>query len=193
MYRICTKVMSILKGTHGGGEPKNVIIGWVQKRYLLLRDSKLLGFMYRRIGPTMDIYAKIWGYFSPGYRVCTKAKFILKRSYGSGEPKNVIIGWVQNPYLPLLHSKLPGFMHRCIGPTMEKCQNSGLPFEEVPCLHQKMFVLKGSYGGGEHKNVIIGWVQKRYLPLRDSKLPGFVQRRIGLTIETCRTSRLLFE
>ena len=35
-------------------------------------------------------FSKFWGYFLPWYRVCTTAKFILKGSYGCGEPKNAI-------------------------------------------------------------------------------------------------------
>ena len=36
-------------------------------------------------------YAKLRAYQSPLYRVCTKAMFISKGSYGYGEPKNVLL------------------------------------------------------------------------------------------------------
>ena len=45
-----------------------------------------------------------------------------------------------------------------------------------------MFTLKGRYGCGEAKSVTFGWLQLPYLPLLDSKHPGFIQRRIGPTM-----------
>ena len=39
-------------------------------------------------------------------------------------------------YLPLRGSKVPGFMGGCIGPRMETCEISSLPFLMVPRLHQ---------------------------------------------------------
>ena len=66
-------------------------------------------------------YAEFRDYLSPRYCACTKATFILKGTYRGGEPKNVVIAWVQKTYLPLQDSKLPGFMHRSTWPTMEIC------------------------------------------------------------------------
>ena len=59
-YRVCTKAMCISKESYGYGEPKNVIAASVQKTHSPLRASKLAGFVYRRICPTMEI-CKIWG------------------------------------------------------------------------------------------------------------------------------------
>ena len=36
-------------------------------------------------------FAEILGYLSTWYRVCTKAIFASKGSYGNAEPKNVIL------------------------------------------------------------------------------------------------------
>ena len=94
------KKMFILKGIYVYGEPKNGIFGWVQKPFFSLRDSKLPAFMHRRIVLRMEI-EEIWGYISIWYCVCTKAMFILKGSYGCGEPKNVIIGWGQKTVPPV--------------------------------------------------------------------------------------------
>ena len=38
--------------------------------------------------------------------------------------------------------KVPGFMHRPIGPTVLICGNSGLPFTMVPCFHQRNLYIK---------------------------------------------------
>ena len=41
-----------------------------------------------------------------------------------------------------LACKLPGFMQRRIGPTVQICVNSGLPFSMGPCLHQSNLYIK---------------------------------------------------
>ena len=103
--------------------------------------AKLHGFMHRRIYPTMEIW-EISGYPSPWYRVCTKAMFISKGSYGCGEPKNVIALSVQQTHWPLRTCKLHGFMHRRIYPTMEiweiwATHRHGTVFAPRQCLYQK--------------------------------------------------------
>ena len=50
-YRVCTNPIYIWKGSYGNGEPKNAILVLVQKAHLLVRASKLPGFMQRRMGP----------------------------------------------------------------------------------------------------------------------------------------------
>ena len=132
-YRVCTKAIFISKGSYGNVEPKNVILVLVQKGYFPLRGRKLSGFMHRCI--EQSIFTEILGYLSPWYRVCTKAISISKGSYGNVEPKNVVLVLVQKGYFPIRNRKLPGLMHRCIGPTIEIFGNSGLPFAKVPCLH----------------------------------------------------------
>ena len=81
-------------------------------------------------------FTEIRGYLSPWYRVCTKSMFISQGSYQNGEPKNVIIGRVQNAYFTVRASKLPGFMQRRIRQSMEISWKSVLPFAMIPCLHQ---------------------------------------------------------
>ena len=46
-------------------------------------------------------------YLQPWYRVCTKAMFISKGSYGYGESKNVFHSSVQKPHLPVQDCKRP--------------------------------------------------------------------------------------
>ena len=112
-YRVCTKVIFISKGSYGNVEPINVILVTVQNEYFPLRGCKVSGFKHHRIGWTMK-FAEIWNYLSTWYRVCTKVIFISKGSFGNLEPKNLILVSVQKAYFPLL-----GFMHRCVGLTME--------------------------------------------------------------------------
>ena len=53
---------------------------------------------------------------------------------------------------------------------------------------KSMIVSKGSYGCGEHKNVISSSVQKPYVRLRARKLPNVMHRRIWPTLEICGSS-----
>ena len=62
--------------------------------------------------------------------------------YGNGEPKNVMLVLVQKAHFSVRACKVPGFMHRRIGPSVQICGNSGLPFAEVPCLHQCNLYIK---------------------------------------------------
>ena len=133
--------MFVSKGSYGCGEPKNVIALSVQQTHWPLRTCKLHGFMHRRIYPTMEIWENL-GYPSPWYRVCTKAMFVSKGSYGCGEPKNVIALSVQQTHWPLRTCKLHGFMHRRIYPTMEISKiratyRHGTVFAPRQCLYQK--------------------------------------------------------
>ena len=59
-----------------------------------------------------------------------------------GEPKNAILVLVQKAHLAVRASKLPGFMKRRMGPSVQICGRSGLPFAEVPCLHQSNLHMK---------------------------------------------------
>ena len=91
--------------------------------------------MQRSIGPREQIY-RIRGYFSPWYCICTNAMFISKGSQGNDEPKNVILVSVQKAHFAARTYKQIGFMQHRVGPTVQICGNSGLPFVMVPCLHQ---------------------------------------------------------
>ena len=52
-------------------------------------------------------FAEIQVYNFPWYRVCTKAMFISKGSYGYGESKKVLLSSVQKPHLPVRDFKRP--------------------------------------------------------------------------------------
>ena len=58
------------------------------------------------------------------------------------ESPTVILVSVQKAQFAVRVSKIPGFMHRRIRPTVQICGNSGLPFAMVPCLHQSILYIK---------------------------------------------------
>ena len=88
-------------------------------------------------------FTKFRGYLSTWYRVCTNAMFILKGSYGCGEPRNEIYQSVQKPGGPVQVNKLPHVMQLLIAPAMKIFGILGLLFAMVTCLHQcKVYIKK---------------------------------------------------
>ena len=78
----------------------------------------------------------------PWYRLSTKIIIISSRSYGNGEPRNVILIFVQIAHLALRTFKLPGLIQRGIGPPGGICGTSGLPFAMVPFFYQSNIYIK---------------------------------------------------
>ena len=157
--RVCTRALFISKGNYGYGEPRNVILGSVQNLYFPVRACKLSGFKHRSVGRYCK-FAEIRGYLSPWCRVCTRALFISKGSYGYGEPKNVILGSVQNLYFPVRACTQSGFKHRSIGRYCKFAEIRGYLSPWYRVCTRALFISKRSYGYGEPKNVILGSVQK---------------------------------
>ena len=60
----------------------------------------------------------------------------------NGEPKNEILDSVQKVHFAVRICKLPGFMQRHIGPTVQISRNSGLPLNIVPWLQQCILYMK---------------------------------------------------
>ena len=114
--------MFISKGSYGEEELENVIALSVQETHRPLQAFQLLAFKRGRIGPTMEIWDNKGPDIPLWYRVCTKAMFISKGSYGYGELKNVITLSVQ-------------YKQGRIGPTKEILDNSGPDIPMVLCLH----------------------------------------------------------
>ena len=67
---------------------------------------------------------------------------LYKRSYGYGDPKNVICLLVQIRNRPVRALLFPMFRTLSIGPSIENCGNSGEPNAMVPCLHQGNVYIK---------------------------------------------------
>ena len=68
--------------------------------------------------------------------------FISKGSYGYGEPKNVLLYFMEKPHLPVRVCKLPRFMGGSVGPRMEICETSGLPIPMLPHFYQSNGYIK---------------------------------------------------
>ena len=70
-------------------------------------------------------FAESRDFISPRYRVCTNPIYIWKGSYGNGEPKNAILVLVQKAHLAVRASKLPGFMQRRMGRSVQIAESRG--------------------------------------------------------------------
>ena len=88
-------------------------------------------------------FAESRDFITPRYRVCTNPIYIWKGSYGNGEPKIAILVLVQKAHLAVRACKLPGFMQRLMGRSVQICGKSGLYYAEVPCLHQSNLHMEG--------------------------------------------------
>ena len=120
-----------------------------------VRVNKLPLLMQGRIRASNEKFSEFWGNFLTWYRACTNAKFILKRNYLCGEPKNSISQAVQRPQRPARVNKLPCVLQRRIGKEIENFQNFGATYRHgIVLAPNAMYVLKGCYGCGEPKNAI---------------------------------------
>ena len=81
-------------------------------------------------------------------------------------------------------------MKRRIGPNVQICGNSGLPFAMVPGLHQCNVYIKMELRVSEPKNVILISVRNAHFEVWACKEPGLMQRRIGPTVQICGNSEL---
>ena len=141
MYRVCTKAIFLSQGSFRDVESKNIILWLVQKGYKLLLGFKSPAFIYRHIGPTMQVSET--SELPIAMIPCLhRANFISKGSFRDAESKNIILELVQKGFKLLLGFKLPSFIYRHIGPTMQTSKISGLPIGMVPCLHQNNIYIK---------------------------------------------------
>ena len=87
-YKGCTNARCILSRSYGHEEFKNINPFSVQMAHKIVRTGQQLRFLQRRIVPSMEIrvHSQL---FLARYKVCTKARCILSRSYGHEEFKNV--------------------------------------------------------------------------------------------------------
>ena len=87
-YKGCTNARCILSRSYGHEEFKNVNPFLVQNANKAVRAGQYVLHMHRRIVPSMEIrvHSRL---FLARYKGCTNAGWILSRSYGHEEFKNV--------------------------------------------------------------------------------------------------------
>ena len=87
-YKRCTNAKCILSRSYGHEQFKNVNPFAVQKAHKAVRAGKYLRSLRRRIVPSMEIRVHSRLILARCKR-CTNARFILSRSYGHEEFKNL--------------------------------------------------------------------------------------------------------
>ena len=80
-----------------------------------------------QISKNSTLHLKPGTVVAPMHSLCQK-----KATDGNGEPENVILDSVQKAHFVVRAFKVPSFMQRHIGPTVQSSRNSGLLLTIVP-------------------------------------------------------------
>ena len=116
-YEGCTNARCILSRSYWHKEFKNVYPFSVQKVHKAVRVGQYIRLMQRRIVPSMEIrvHSRL---ILARYKCCTNARWILSRSYGHEEFKNVNPFPVQKADKAVRAGQYLHSLQRCIVPSM---------------------------------------------------------------------------
>ena len=114
----CTNARSTPTRSCGYGEFKNANPRFVQNAHRPVRTRQIIGFLYQRIRPSIEIHANL-RLNQARNNGCTNARSIPTRSCGYGEFKNVNPGFVQKAHRPVRTRQLIGFLSQRIRPSIE--------------------------------------------------------------------------
>ena len=146
--------------------------------------------MQRRIVPSMEIRV-LSRLFLARYKGCTNARWILSRSYGNEEFKNVNPFSVQKAHKAVRAGQCLRSMQRRIVPSMEIRVHSRLILARYKGCTNARCILSRSYGHEEFKNVNLFSVQKAHNAVRAGQCLRPMQRRIVPSMEIRVHSRLI--
>ena len=146
--------------------------------------------MQRRIVPSMEICV-LSRLFLARYKGCTNARWILSRSYGHEEFKNVNPFSVQKAHKAVRAGQCLRSMQRRIVPSMEIRVHSRLILARYKGCTNARCILSRSYGHEEFKNVNPFSVQKAHKAVRAGQYLRPMQRRIVPSMEIRVHSRLI--
>ena len=124
----------------------------MQNAHKALRDGQYLRPMQRRIVPSMEIrvHSRL---ILARYTGCTNARFILSRSYGNEEFKNVNTFSVQKAHKAVRTGQYLHSMLRRIVPSMVIRVHSRLILARYTGCTNARLIFSRSYGYEEFKNV----------------------------------------
>ena len=146
--------------------------------------------MQRRIAPSMEIcvHSRL---ILARYKGCTNGRYILSRSYGHEEFKNVNPFSVQKVHKAVRAGQYLRPMQRRIGHSMEICVHSRLIIPRYKCCTNGRYILSRSYGREEFKNVNPFSVQNVHKAVRAGQCLRPMQRSIVPPMEIRAHSRLI--
>ena len=177
-YKGCTNARCILSRRYGHEEFKNINPFSVQKAHKAVRACQYHLPMRRSIVESMDIrvHSQL---FLTRYKGFTNARYILSRSYGHEEFKNVNPSAVQMAYIAVLACQYHRPLRRSIVQSMESCVHSRLFTTRYKGCTNARWILSRSYWHEEFKNVNPSSVQtankavracQYHRPLRRSRM-----------------------
>ena len=189
-YKGCTNARWILSRSYGHEEFQNVNPFSVQKAHKAVRGGQYLRPMQRRIVPSMEIrvHSRL---ILARYKGCTNARYILSRSYGHEEFKNVNPFSVQKAHKAVRAGQYFRPMQRRIVPSMEIPVHSRLILARYKGCTNARCILSRSYGHEEFKNVNPFSVQKAHKAVRAGQYLRPIQRHIVPSMEIHVHMRLI--
>ena len=161
----------------------------MQKAHKAVRAGQYLRSLQRRIVPPKEIHVHL-RLFLARYKGCTNARWILSRSYGHEEFKNVNPFSVQKAHKAVRAGQYLRPMHRCIVPSTEIRVHSRLILARYKGCTNAKCILSRIYGHEVFENVNIFSVQKAHKAVRDGQYLRSLQRRIVQSMEIHVHSRL---
>ena len=176
-YKGCTNARYILSRSYGHETIKNVNPFTVQKAHKAVRAGQYLRSLQRRIVTSMEIRANS-RLILARYKGCTNARYILSRSYGHEEFKNVNPFSVQMSHKAVRAGKYLRSLQRRIVTSMEICAHSRLILALYKGCTNAKYILPRSYGHEKIINVNPFTVQKAHKAVRAGQYLRSLQRRI---------------
>ena len=189
-YKGCSNERCTLSRSYGDEEFKNVNPFSVQKAHKAVRAGQYLRSLRRRIVPSMEIRVDSQ-LFLPRYNGCNNARWILSRSYGHEEFKNVNPFTVQKAHKAVRAGQYLRPLQRRIGPSMEIRVHSRLFLPRYKGCTNARWLLPRSFGHEEFKYENPFSVQKAHKALRAGQYFHPTQRRIEPSMEIRVHSRLI--
>ena len=175
-YKGCTNARFILSRRYGHEEFKNVNPFSVQKAHKAVQACQYLRPLQRHKVLWMDIRVRSRPFLAL-YKGCTKARYILSRSYGHEEFKNVIPFSVQKAHKSLQAGQYLRPLNRRIVPSMEIRVHSRSFLARYKGCTNARCILSRSYGIEEFKNVNPFSVQKAHKAVQACQYLRPLQRR----------------
>ena len=175
--------------SYGHEEFKNVNSFSAQKAHKSVRAGQYLRSLHRRIVLSMEIsvHSRL---FLPRYKDCTNARWLIPRSYGHEEFKNVNPFSVQKAHKAVRAGKNLRPMQRRIVPSMEIRVHSRLILPRYKGCTNARCILSRRYEHEEFKNVNPFSVQKAHKAVRAGQYLRSLHQRTVLSMEIRVHSRL---
>ena len=181
-YKGCTTARCLLSRSYGFEEFKNVNPFSVQKAHKAVQACQYLRPLQRRIVQSMDIRVHSLPFLAR-YKGCTNAMYILSRSYGLEEFKNVNPFSGQKAHKAVRSGQYLRRLQRRIELSMEIRVHSGSYLALYKGCTDARCILSRRYGPKKFKNVNPFLVHRAHKAVRACQYLRTLQRPIEQSIE----------